>query len=384
MGHAQSTASVTGKLCVSFSDITFIKSIKVRLRGLLRVSRDGFSIPEDREHITFESYQGLASSKTLRSFQMQAGNYEFVFNISLSSKLTETLTGPKHQYHSYQIDAVIERRYRRAIVLSKPLRIYKISGLETNYLEPQTTLNIEGESNQNIQYQISIPNRNIAFGSTFPVQFLFTTPSKNIVLKSIKMEVVEKHNIRLDATAAQYALNIYSVRSERAYTVFVETFNFPKRSEFSIVDPTDTECCICKLVCLPQTFDSCSQSISTNAIEIRHLLIINAVFQDLNGQVLDQIANTIPFVIYMTPNVIGQDATVCGKLIQHNIDPPPPYGSHSIHPRLLGSTGMDSCGVSTSVDTNVDQIASEQNRFPQTLEPAPCYEALVQSEPPIC
>lgn len=96
--------------------------------------RDGFMIAEDRVQSTCEHKQVLASSKTLGSFPMPEGQYEFPFDIPLPRKFLETVTGVKHNYHSYKVEATVAFRYRRNLVVSKPIRIYHDSDLEANYL----------------------------------------------------------------------------------------------------------------------------------------------------------------------------------------------------------------------------------------------------------
>lgn len=91
-------------------------------------------ITEDREEITHEKEQTLASSKTTSSFQILAGYYEFLFDIPLPANIVETSTGPGHYYHTYQVDAVIERRYWKNNVISQPFSVYKFPDIDTGYL----------------------------------------------------------------------------------------------------------------------------------------------------------------------------------------------------------------------------------------------------------
>ena len=91
-------------------------------------------VTEDRQTVTHEKEQVLASSETRSSFQVPAGYYEFLFDVPLSSNIMETVTGSEHNYHTYQVDAIIERRYWKDIVVSQPLSIYKLPEVETSHL----------------------------------------------------------------------------------------------------------------------------------------------------------------------------------------------------------------------------------------------------------
>jgi hypothetical protein len=101
---------------------------------------EGILGQENREQITFEQEQALASSKTLTAFRMPAGDHAFLFNIPLPSKIFETITGPNHQYHAYRVHAIVERRLKSDFVVSQPIRIYQVSDLETSYLRPHCPL----------------------------------------------------------------------------------------------------------------------------------------------------------------------------------------------------------------------------------------------------
>ena len=68
----------------------------------------------------------------------------------------------------------------------------------------------------------------------------------------------------------------------------------------------------------------------------------------------------------MAPSVLGPDGSICGQVIESNTSPPPPYGKHMCHVRLLEST----------------EVGDQQHRF-QLLEPAPSYDLAVGREPPV-
>lgn len=71
---------------------------------------------------------------------MPAGDHAFLFDIPLPSKVFDTATGANHQYHTYRVEAIIERRLKSDFVVSQPVRIYQVSDLETSYLRPHCPL----------------------------------------------------------------------------------------------------------------------------------------------------------------------------------------------------------------------------------------------------
>jgi hypothetical protein len=71
---------------------------------------------------------------------MPAGDHAFLFDIPLPCKIPETVTGPMHQYHTYRVEVIIERRLKSDFVVSQPIRIYQISDFNASYLRPYCPL----------------------------------------------------------------------------------------------------------------------------------------------------------------------------------------------------------------------------------------------------
>ena len=129
------------------------KCIKVQLLGLLEMygnqpslnskasaniklthsPRDEFLIQSGRQYTTSISEQPIGSSKKLNPFQLPPGDYEFPFNIPLSGRMLETITGLQHSYHTYQVQAIIERRFRGNTIISQDLRIYQTPDLYVSH-----------------------------------------------------------------------------------------------------------------------------------------------------------------------------------------------------------------------------------------------------------
>jgi hypothetical protein len=98
--------------------------------------------PAIHEETTFERSQNLVFSKTLESFTMPAGDYEFPVEISLKDVHLETLTGPGHEYHTYKVEVVVERRMQWDWVVSEPLGIYRWRPGGISVLSEKVVLNL--------------------------------------------------------------------------------------------------------------------------------------------------------------------------------------------------------------------------------------------------
>ncbi|KAJ5974994.1 hypothetical protein N7481_008701 [Penicillium waksmanii] len=332
--------SINGTFHVNLPHKNSFKSIQVKLVGILKIPRDDYLIRNDRQLITSISHQSIGASKTLNSFQLPAGNYEFPFNIPLAGRILETVTGQRHMYHTYHVQAIVERRFKADSVVSRPIRVYRYPHLST---EPQTTsipTTIERQSGQEMQYCISIPESNIPFGSKFQAKCYFSPLSKNLSLKTISVSVLEKHSLQIDATAAESAMHgILKLNSNRTSTIFEAEHDFSNQiPDTSLIeidggdgDIPSAEWPLSLPVQLPESFDFASQSVSTSIIRISHELVIQAHFQNTETNTPILIQERIPFSIYMTPAVIGDDGTIYGQdleCFQSYENAPPAYGRH--------------------------------------------------------
>ncbi|EKV21748.1 hypothetical protein PDIP_03390 [Penicillium digitatum Pd1] len=342
---------------------------------------EGLFGSESREQITFEREQPLAASKTLNAFQMPAGDHAFLFDIPLPSKILDTATGVNHQYHTYRVEAIIERRLKSDFVVSQPVRIYQVSDLETSYLRPYCPLTLEGHSNENIQYCLSITDRNVPFGCTFSVECWFAPMLKYAKLNTVAIQVTEKQTALLEATAAESVrYNMRFVTAAKTQPVLSKTINFSQQDESPGDDCPEIEWRFTTSVSLPQSLGACSQSISTKYLKITHELSITAEFHDEAGNVTAEITKIMPLKIYMTPNVIGDSASIHVEdiqLMQGSQSPPPAYSDHFSDLVVSAATQMNLCEHLVRAEIDSARSSSEERVSIHTVDPAPRYEEIV-------
>ncbi|KAJ5926269.1 hypothetical protein N7516_008042 [Penicillium verrucosum] len=343
---------------------------------------EGIIGSEIRKQITVEREQPLASSRTLNAFQMPAGDHAFLFDIPLPSKVFDTVTSPNHQYHTYCVEAIIERRFKSDFVVSQPVRIYQVSDLVTSYLRPHCPLTLEGHSDEDIQYCLSITDRSIPFGCTFPVECWFAPLLKYAKLNNVTIKVIEKQTALLPATAAESAQqNMQFIIAAHSQTVFSDTIDF-SRDESPVDDHSEIEWRFTTPVSLPQSLDACSQSISTKHLKITHELSITAEFRNEAGDVTAVFTEIMPLKIYMTPNVIGDTSSVHGQgiqLLQGSQSPPPAYSDRFPDLIVSAATQLNLCEQPMLAEINSARSSSEQSASIHTMEPAPRYEQVVLS-----
>ncbi|KKK13224.1 hypothetical protein ARAM_000555 [Aspergillus rambellii] len=271
-------------------------------------------------------------------FMMPAGDYEFPFNIPLDEHTIETIRGPSQNQHTYQVHGIVERRLGKDIIVSEPIGIYKSPAVPLGFMMSSPAL-VEGSLGDLVQYNVSIPDVNIPFGSTFPVKFSLVPLSKDISLGTITLEVVEEHKIKIDAPAAYSArYNIRHLASKAKHVILAEQHE-PDDYVSERPEVFEIEWCTAKKVSLPRDFASCTQSVQTGVFKINHLLAVTITVKDARGG-LSMIKETIPFKIAMSPYVIGQDGTIYSvdmEELEHDSSPSPPvYNDHKKDVLLAG------------------------------------------------
>lgn len=88
----------------------------------------------------------------------------------------------------------------------------------------------------------------------------------------------------------------------------------------------------------------------------------------------------MPFKIHMTPNVVGENASIHGQdiqLMQGSQSPPPAYSDRFSDLMVLAATQLDLCEHSMLAGINSARSSSEQSASIHTMEPAPRYEEVV-------
>ncbi|KAL2849378.1 hypothetical protein BJX68DRAFT_267230 [Aspergillus pseudodeflectus] len=293
--------------------------------------------PAIHEETTFERSQNLVFSKTLESFTMPAGNYEFPIEISLKDVHLETLTGPGHEYHTYKVEVVFERRMQWDWVMSEPLGIYRWRPGGFSVLSEKAA---EDHDNQDLQYHISIPDPLVRHGSVFPVECWVEPLSEDITIAGITISLHEKHDLCFSATAAEamkYDTNFITWHLD--YVICKERCDVSQQI-ISRIEEKQRIQQVTIPVQLPGKSDACSQSFSSRSIKIKHLLVVEIDYHDREAAETKKVAQTLPVYIYRAPPETNESPeslpgaeTRCLKNAQNC---PPSYGQHELDQMLSG------------------------------------------------
>ncbi|KAL3463680.1 hypothetical protein BJX64DRAFT_256715 [Aspergillus heterothallicus] len=326
-----SSKSVTGHFQLSLARPTLFKGIKARVIGRLKTPRYGIFMPETHEETTtYERTQHLAFSKSLDVFTLPAGSYEFPLDLPLDKIPIETLTGPGHAYHTYTVEVVLQRRMARDITVSRPLRIYRYPS--SDILEMWEKPCPEEKDNEDIRLSISIPDTLVQHGSTIPVDVWMEKLSESISISRITVQVHEKHDLCLTATAAETTrYQTHFITWHRDHIVFKEECSAPQLKR---VQPDRTNIQQMTIpVQLPRGLNVCSQTFTSRSIKIKHLLVVEVHYQNQTADAPTKITRTLPLYIYMAPirgETCGSHTTRKCLEQKDGRDCPPSYGTHTV------------------------------------------------------
>ncbi|KAF9885235.1 hypothetical protein FE257_000595 [Aspergillus nanangensis] len=344
---------------------------------------EGAMFSSFHEEFTVNRKQSLAASKKLNTFTLPAGDYEFPFEILLDGNLLETIVGPEHEYHSYEVYGVVERKWSRDIIVSQPLRLHKAFAPEPSDILVSDPTSIEGHWDDKVQYSISILESNIPFGSKFPVQFWLAPLSKGLQLGTIQIDILEQHNLKINAPAV-YAgqFNLQYLTSTREHVIFSQRYNSTGEHVSIGSETFDVEWCTAKTVTLPQDLEVCTQRVNTKNIKIHHLIAFTIELKEESGST-SKIKGTIPVNVFMSPHVLDGNSVVHGsdiaELQQRHSSPPPLYNDHKCD--MLLSSYLQVVDEVRTGDVIPPAGLSENSHFEHgEYECAPSYEAAIGTQ----
>lgn len=212
-----------------------------------------------------------------------------------------------------------------------------------------------------VHYTVSVTDPNVSFGSTFPVGIQIAPLRKGLAIKYITLAVLEKHILKIPASAA-YAgqTNIQFLHSRKEYQLLSQTYD---TSGDELISPEPSDLCwsTTQKVSLPQDPEACTQSVSSNTIKITHTLAFTIGLSEVQGQNsitvcssylethaikflanTPQITGSLPLNIFMSP--FGP--TNNGSMFEpdraiHGDSPPPPYSDHTVDLKLSDGVSFD-------------------------------------------
>ncbi|KAK3331979.1 hypothetical protein B0T19DRAFT_90545 [Cercophora scortea] len=297
---------------------------------------------------------GSAASQT-RGTILNAGNYEWPFELMLSGDMTESIEGLREANITYKLKATVARG-----MLSPDLHAYKrlriIRTLESSALEFLHAMSVENIWPNKVEYSIVVPQKAVVFGSNIPLETRFTPLLKGLDLGDITIKLIEVHDIVLQSPMGH---NLREHRKEKEVMMWTIPMNRDEHWQDMIEDTGQEGWVMRTTLDLPRKLGKCVQDVNTHGIKVRHKLKLVVALKNPDGHI-SELRATLPVTIFISPNMPLDDE---GNLLQQdplstpaqevNSIAPPGYGEHVLDQLYqdMEDTGMQTPACHSGMST---------------------------------
>jgi hypothetical protein len=312
--HEAEPVELTGTLCLSNADHMNVRSIKIRLEGKWKVSwyvEPGVSSLQIREkgtilneELTLHPAEGAGSSNV--THKIAPGGHEWRFKFVLDPSLPESVEGLASSFCVYDLKAEIDRGYMsKALFAEKHVRIVRTLGRDMTETVPLPYSN-EDTWREKLWYHIYIPTRYHIFGTSITVEFMLCPLLKGVTIGKIKMEILERVQLKTDAGRFKdHAKDVVVASHEQEMPDNVlperveETSGIHDQSHhFKVTLP------------LPKSLNKMRQSVDTEHIKIFHNLKVYVNLHNPDGHISQLLVRNL-LHIFISPNLpVGEDQTI--------------------------------------------------------------------------
>lgn len=224
----------------------------------------------DRSWIIFRykwpSFIGTGS-RLSRGTLLQAGRYEWPFELEIKGSTKESIDGLSNSHISYNLRATITRGSLASVIHThKPVRIIRAFRLDA--LSVTGPVLQEGVWPDKVEYQFCIPQRAIVFGTALTLHIRLTTLLKGLSITVINCALVESQEFRMRGCPPGTSFKRWRT---------VEQWRFEVNCQ--------GECILQEVLPLPKRFSMCIQDSNVCGIEVRHQVHISLDLHNPDGHI---------------------------------------------------------------------------------------------------
>jgi len=336
--HESSGQILRGSVVLCLSSPLKIEDVHLRLTGTLhygwtdsRVAQT--TIPNqkiDRTNTIYTyrwpAFVGAgAPGSSSGSTTLQAGNYEWPFELQLPGNTAESLEGLRQASITYKLKATIARgKFAHDLHAYKRLRIVRT--LDPSALEFVHSMSVENIWPDKIDYSIVVPQRAVVFGTSLMLETRVSPLLKGLEMGDITIKLVEYHDIASGHKGREF----HNDRVVSSWTVPVS------REEHwnDMIDDTGQEGWVIRTALdLPRKLGPCLQSATVHGIKIRHKLKVVVALKNPDGHT-SELRATLPVTIFISPNMpLDEEGNLVRQLPQGITNEltavaPPSYSEH--------------------------------------------------------
>lgn len=222
------------------------------------------------------------------SFLLPKGNYNIPFRIYLPASTPETVEGLNPGKVIYRLECSIERgRFEKSLHKTKHIRIVRtLHHQNLNHIE---SIDINNTWPGKVQYNVSLPRKGIALGSTIPVHVLIVPIAKGLRLKAISAVLVQHY----------YASHTQGRSPEFEELFGKQTLPLSDRDKAGV-----DQWSVKTQYVVPDNLKHITQTcdLKNRMIQVRHRLRISIQLKNKEGHVSELRAN-LPVCVYISSHV---------------------------------------------------------------------------------
>ncbi|KAF2680791.1 carbon catabolite repression protein-like protein cred [Lentithecium fluviatile CBS 122367] len=338
-------AELTGKLVLTNSESMSVKSIRVTLTGVRKVSwhTTNTVTPQpisQKQNFFLETLTLFPIDGTKnKTHKINAGVHEWEFKFKMPSGLEESVEGLPTNWIVYSLKATVDRGYiSKPLTASSHIRVIRTLGRDLLDSVPMEQINEDIWASK-LAYKITVPQKNYIVGTSVTADFVLIPLRKGVQITNIKMELIESRQLFCD-----YAGRRISHQSDSH--VVVKEGTMPPNSENRVPDGVEDadqlfdECHRFSMTLdLPKSLKNCRQSVDTENMRISHKLRLYVNLLNPEGHT-SQLLVKNHVHLFISPNLPpGEDQSV---LVDPNVlnrqamqdevnqNAPPTYGLHQL------------------------------------------------------
>ncbi|KAJ5287474.1 HECT-type ubiquitin ligase-interacting protein creD [Penicillium angulare] len=299
--HEAAGALLKGTLVLCLSEPLAIKHIRLELTGMSRVC---WHLPSSstaggrkswRERVFYDKTFRFRDAGKGKTELLQAGNYEYPFEVFLEGSMPESVEGLSETWVMYRFKAEIGRKYAKDIVARKPLRI--IRTLDPSALELSHAMSVDNIWPNKIEYSISTPTKAVPFGTSIRVDFKLIPLLKGLRIGQTSSQLIESHDLTLNPEDPDSIRNTYKITR----TILSDEHELNDDS-IEVIDEAAEGYQFTRYLDMPSSLTRCLQDTDTKGIKIRHKLKFRIQLHNPDGHI-SELRATLPVSIFISPSI---------------------------------------------------------------------------------
>ncbi|KAF2472564.1 uncharacterized protein BDR25DRAFT_313071 [Lindgomyces ingoldianus] len=338
-------AELTGKLVLTNPESMSVRSIKMTLSGMRKVSWSTTTTVTPQPILSKRTFHREdlnlfpADGSKNKAHKINAGVHEWDFKFKMPSTLEESVEGLGTNWIVYNLSATVDRGYiSKQLCATQHIRVIRTLGRDLMETVPMEQINEDIWASK-LAYKITVPQKNYIVGTTVTADFVLIPLRKGVEISTIKMELIESRQLfsdyagrrishQHDMVVAQVeghmppnSAHIVPSGVEDADQLFDESHRFSMSLD------------------LPKSLKNCRQSVDTEYIRLSHKLRLYVNLHNPEGHT-SQLLVKNHLHLFISPNLPpNEDQSV---VVDHNIiasaamrdevnqNAPPTYGLHQL------------------------------------------------------